>query len=134
MGLTFIRQRSLFALAMGALMAITLRCRRPGGKGREGPQGAADSRKDRGVEKGGRGPHAVHGRHADRAQDRRQLQGHHKDRDTLSTKEYWGEVQIADGKGGELKIPMQLGRAATTGLRDEIALSFRSGSTSRKVR
>jgi hypothetical protein len=31
-----------------------------------------------------------------------------KDRDTLSTKEYWGEVQMADGKGGELKIPVQL--------------------------
>jgi hypothetical protein len=31
-----------------------------------------------------------------------------KDRDTLSTKEYWGEVQMSDGKGGELKIPVQL--------------------------
>jgi hypothetical protein len=31
-----------------------------------------------------------------------------KDRDTLSTKEFWGEVQMADGKGGELKIPVQL--------------------------
>lgn len=31
-----------------------------------------------------------------------------KDRDTLSTKEYWGEVQMADGKGGELKVPVQL--------------------------
>ena len=31
-----------------------------------------------------------------------------KDRDTLSTKEYWGEVQMPDGKGGELKIPTQL--------------------------
>jgi hypothetical protein len=31
-----------------------------------------------------------------------------KDRDTLSTKEYWGEVQMPDGNGGELKIPVQL--------------------------
>jgi hypothetical protein len=31
-----------------------------------------------------------------------------KDRDTLSTKEYWGEVQMADGNGGETKIPVQL--------------------------
>jgi len=31
-----------------------------------------------------------------------------KDRDTLSTKEYWGEVQMTDGKGGELKIPVML--------------------------
>jgi hypothetical protein len=31
-----------------------------------------------------------------------------KDRDTLSTTEYWGEVQMADGKGGELKLPVQL--------------------------
>jgi hypothetical protein len=30
-----------------------------------------------------------------------------KDRDTLSTKEYWGEVQMMDG-GAELKIPVQL--------------------------
>jgi hypothetical protein len=31
-----------------------------------------------------------------------------KDRDTLSTKEYWGLVQMDDGKGGEVKIPVQL--------------------------
>lgn len=31
-----------------------------------------------------------------------------KDRDTLSTKEYWGEVQMSDGTGGEVKIPVQL--------------------------
>jgi hypothetical protein len=31
-----------------------------------------------------------------------------KDRDTLSTKEYWGEVQMADEKGAELKIPVML--------------------------
>lgn len=31
-----------------------------------------------------------------------------KDRDTLSTKEYSGQVVMADGKGGELKIPVGL--------------------------
>ena len=31
-----------------------------------------------------------------------------KDRDTLSTTEYWGEVRMADGNGGELKIPVEL--------------------------
>lgn len=31
-----------------------------------------------------------------------------KDRDTLSTKEYWGEVQMKDANGGDLKIPVML--------------------------
>jgi hypothetical protein len=31
-----------------------------------------------------------------------------KDRDTLSTKEYWGEVRMKDANGADLKIPVQL--------------------------
>ncbi len=31
-----------------------------------------------------------------------------RDRDTLSTKEYWGEVQMKDASGADLKIPVML--------------------------
>jgi hypothetical protein len=41
-----------------------------------------------------------------------------KDRDTLSTKEYWGEVRLRDARGKDLKIPVSLRTRAHFRLRN----------------
>ncbi len=106
MGLTFIRQRSLLALAMGALLAVPA---------------AAQEQKEEKAPKEPPTPEKI-AEWKKEAETRAlftadapvelKLVGNYKviskDRDTLSTKEYWGEVQMSDGKGGELKIPVQL--------------------------
>jgi hypothetical protein len=52
-----------------------------------------------------------------------------KDRDTLSTKEYWGEVRLRDAKGKELRHPVTLRTRANYRLRNcsfpQLRLDFR---------
>jgi hypothetical protein len=108
MGLKTTRQRSLLALAVGALLAV--------------PNAAfAQDQKDDKAPKEPPTPEKI-AEWKKEAEARMlftsespvelKLVGNFKviskDRDTLSTKEFWGEVQMADGKGGELKIPVQL--------------------------
>ena len=109
MGLTFIRQRSLLVLAMGGLLAVT------------SAAGAQDSKAE---EKGPKEPPtpekiAEWKKEAEtralftaKAPVEITLVGNYKviskDRDTLSKKEYWGEVRMKDAAGADLKIPVML--------------------------
>jgi len=55
-----------------------------------------------------------------------------KDRDTLSTKEYWGEVRLRDAKGKDLKIPVTLRTRAHFRLRNcafpQLRLDFKKAA------
>ena len=109
MGLNVTRQRSLLALALGAILAVP---------------SAAFAQEQKAEEKGPKEPPTPEkiAEWKKEAEARvlfaadtpieLTLVGNYKvisrDRDTLSTKEYWGEVQMSDGNGGELKIPVQL--------------------------
>lgn len=108
MGLTFIRQRSLLALAMGALMAIPSAAAAQAEKEEKGPKEPPTPEK---IAEWKKEAEARTLFMADTPVELKIVGNYkviNKDRDTLSTKEYWGEVQIADGNGAELKIPVQL--------------------------
>lgn len=107
MGLTFKRHRSLLAMALGSLLLIpaAASAQKEGEKAPKEPptpEKIAEWKKE------------AEGRvlFASDTPIELKLVGNYKviskDRDTLSTTEYWGEVQMADGKGGELKLPVQL--------------------------
>lgn len=108
MGLTFTRRRSLLALAMGAMLAVPFAVMAQEEKEEKGPKEPPTPEKIAEWKK------EAEGRALFTAETPIELKlvGNYKviskDRDTLSTKEYWGEVQMSDGKGGELKIPVQL--------------------------
>lgn len=109
MGLTIIRHRSLFALALGALLAVPAAAfAQEPGKEEKAPKEPPTPEKIAEWKK------EAEGRVLFTADTPIELKlvGNYKviskDRDTLSTKEYWGEVQMADGNGGELKLPVQL--------------------------
>ena len=108
MGLTFIRQRSLLVLAMGALMAVPSAAFAQAEKDEKAPKEPPTPEKIAEWKKDSEGRMLF----TENTQLELKLVGNYKviskDRDTLSQKEYWGEVQVADGKGGELKIPVQL--------------------------
>jgi hypothetical protein len=111
MGLTFIRQRSVFALAMGALMAISSAAAAQAEKDEKAPKAPKEPPTPEKIAEWKKEAEARALFSAD-APVEIKLVGNFKvitkDRDTLSTKEYWGEVQMADGKGAELKIPVML--------------------------
>jgi hypothetical protein len=100
------RQRSLLALALGSLLAVPVAAQQEkeekGPKEPPTPEKIAEWKKEA----------EARALFAADTPVEMKLVGNYKviskDRDTLSTKEYWGEVQMSDGKGGELKIPVQL--------------------------
>lgn len=108
MGLTNIRQRSLLALALGALLAVPSTAFAQEQKDDKAPKEPPTPEK---IAEWKKEAEARALFSADTPIEIK-LVGNYKviskDRDTLSTKEYWGEVQMADGKGGELKIPVML--------------------------
>lgn len=108
MGLTFTRRRSLFALAMGAMLAVPFAAMAQDEKEEKAPKEPPTPEKIAEWKKEAEGRALF----AAETPIELKLVGNYKviskDRDTLSTKEYWGEVQMSDGKGGELKIPVQL--------------------------
>jgi hypothetical protein len=108
MGLTFKRQRSLIALALGTLFAVTSAAFAQEQKDDKAPKEPPTPEKRAEWKKEAE----ARALFMDEAPVEIKLVGNYKviskDRDTLSVKEYWGEVQMADGKGGELKIPVQL--------------------------
>lgn len=108
MGLNTTRRRSLLALALGSLLAVPAAAFGQGEKEEKGPKEPPTPEKIAEWKKEAEGRVLFQ----DVAPVEFKLVGNYKviskDRDTLSTKEYWGEVQMSDGKGGELKIPVQL--------------------------
>ena len=106
MGLTLTRHRSLLVLAMGALLAVPAAAQEQkeekAPKEPPTPEKIAEWKKEA----------EARALFSADAPVELKLVGNFKviskDRDTLSTKEYWGEVQMTDGKGGELKIPVML--------------------------
>ena len=109
MGLTFIRQRSLLVLAMGTLLAVTsaaaaqdTKAEEKGPKEPPTPEKIAEWKKEA----------ETRALFTADAPVEITLVGNFKviskDRDTLSTKEYWGEVRMKDPSGADLKIPVQL--------------------------
>ena len=108
MGLTFSRQRSLLALALGALLAVPSAAIAQEQKDDKAPKEPPTPEKIAEWKKEAEGRPLF----AAETPIELKLVGNYKviskDRDTLSTKEYWGEVQMSDGKGGELKIPVLL--------------------------
>ncbi len=108
MGLTFKRQRSLLALALGGLFAVTSAAFAQEQKDDKAPKEPPTPEKRAEWKKEAE----ARALFMEESPVEIKLVGNFKviskDRDTLSTKEYWGEVQMADGKGGELKIPVQL--------------------------
>lgn len=108
MGLTFKRQRSLLALALGSLFAVTSAAFAQEQKDDKAPKEPPTPEKRAEWKKEAE----ARALFMEESPVEIKLVGNYKviskDRDTLSTKEYWGEVQMADGKGGELKIPVQL--------------------------
>ena len=108
MGLKSSRQRTLLALALGSLLAA------PSAFAQEQKQEEKGPKEPPTPEKIAEWKREAEGRALFTADTPVELKlvGNYKviskDRDTLSTKEYWGEVQMSDGKGGELKIPVQL--------------------------
>ena len=108
MGLTFKRQRSLIALALGSLFAVTSAAFAQEQKDDKAPKEPPTPEKRAEWKKEAE----ARALFAAETPVEIKLVGNYKviskDRDTLSTKEYWGEVQMADGNGGELKIPVQL--------------------------
>jgi hypothetical protein len=108
MGLTIIRQRARYAFLLGALLAAI-------------PAGAQESKEKDDKPKEPPTPEKI----AEWKKDSEAralfmaetpveitLVGNYKviskDRDTLSTKEYWGEVRMKDANGADLKIGVQL--------------------------
>lgn len=108
MGLTITRHRSLIALALGALLAVPSAVMAQEQKEEKAPKEPPTPEKIAEWKKEAEGRVLF----AADTPIELKLVGNYKviskDRDTLSTKEYWGEVQMADGKGGELKIPVML--------------------------
>lgn len=108
MGLTFKRQRSLLALALGSLFAVTSAAFAQEQKDDKAPKEPPTPEKRAEWKKEAE----ARALFIEETPVEIKLVGNYKviskDRDTLSVKEYWGEVQMADGKGGELKIPVQL--------------------------
>ena len=108
MGLTFKRQRSLIALALGGLFAVTSAAFAQEQKDDKAPKEPPTPEKRAEWKKEAE----ARALFAAETPVEIKLVGNYKviskDRDTLSTKEYWGEVQMADANGGELKIPVQL--------------------------
>ena len=108
MGLTFKRQRSLVALALGGLFAVTSAAFAQDQKDDKAPKEPPTPEKRAEWKKEAE----ARALFAAETPVEIKLVGNFKviskDRDTLSTKEYWGEVQMADDKGGELKIPVML--------------------------
>jgi hypothetical protein len=108
MGLKKTRRRSLLALALGSLLAVPATAFAQQGKDEKAPKEPPTPEKIAEWKK------EAEARPLFTAETpvEFKLVGNYKviskDRDTLSTKEYWGEVQMSDGKGGELKIPVQL--------------------------
>jgi hypothetical protein len=108
MGLTFKRQRSLLALALGGIFAMSSAAIAQEQKDDKAPKEPPTPEKIAEWKK------EAEARALFMAETPVELKlvGNYKviskDRDTLSKKEYWGEVQMPDGKGGELKIPVQL--------------------------
>ena len=108
MGLTFKRQRSLLVLALGGLFAVTSAAFAQEQKDDKAPKEPPTPEKRAEWKKEAE----ARALFMEETPVEIKLVGNYKviskDRDTLSTKEYWGEVQMADGKGSELKIPVQL--------------------------
>ena len=108
MGLTFKRQRSLLVLALGSLFAVTSAAFAQEQKDDKAPKEPPTPEKRAEWKKEAE----ARALFMEESPLEIKLVGNYKviskDRDTLSTKEYWGEVQMSDGKGGELKIPVQL--------------------------
>jgi hypothetical protein len=108
MGLKLTRRRSLLALALGSLLAVPAAAFGQEQKEEKGPKEPPTPEK---IAEWKKEAEARALFTADTPVEFK-LVGNFKviskDRDTLSTKEYWGEVQMSDGKGGELKIPVQL--------------------------
>jgi len=108
MGLTISRQRSLLALTLGALLAMPSAAFAQEQKDDKGPKEPPTPEKIAEWKKEAEGRALF----TSDTPIELKLVGNFKviskDRDTLSTKEYWGEVQMSDGKGGELKIPVLL--------------------------
>lgn len=108
MGLTFKRQRSLLALALGGMFAVTSAAFAQEQKDDKAPKEPPTPEKRAEWKKEAE----ARALFVEETPVEIKLVGNYKviskDRDTLSVKEYWGEVQMADGKGGELKIPVQL--------------------------
>ncbi|HEX6944343.1 MAG TPA: hypothetical protein VF128_15550 [Gemmatimonadaceae bacterium] len=108
MGLTFKRQRSLLALALGSLFVVASAASAQEQKDDKAPKEPPTPEKRAEWKKEAE----ARALFAAETPVEIKLVGNFKviskDRDTLSTKEYWGEVQMADANGGELKIPVQL--------------------------
>jgi hypothetical protein len=108
MGLTFKRQRSLLALALGGLFAVTSAAFAQEQKDDKAPKEPPTPEKRAEWKKEAE----ARALFAAETPVEIKLVGNFKviskDRDTLSTKEYWGEVQMADASGAELKIPVLL--------------------------
>ena len=108
MGLTFKHQRSLLALVLGGVFAVSSAATAQEQKDDKAPKEPPTPEKIAEWKK------EAEARALFMAETPVEIKlvGNYKviskDRDTLSTKEYWGEVQMADGNGGELKIPVQL--------------------------
>src|SRR5688572_9502734 len=108
MGLTFKHQRSLLALVLGGVFAVSSAATAQEQKDDKAPKEPPTPEKIAEWKK------EAEARALFMAETPVEIKlvGNYKviskDRDTLSTKEYWGEVQMADDKGGELKIPVQL--------------------------
>ncbi|HEX6316229.1 MAG TPA: hypothetical protein VFZ73_15275 [Gemmatimonadaceae bacterium] len=109
MGLKLTRQRTLLALALGSLLAVPATAfGQESGKEEKGPKEPPTPEKIAEWKK------EAEGRALFTADTPVELTlvGNYKviakDRDTLSTTEYWGEVRMKDGNGADLKIPVQL--------------------------
>lgn len=108
MGLNFTRQRTLAALALGTFLAASPvfaqqeKAEEKGPKEPPTPEKIAEWKKEA----------ESRALFMADAPVELTLVGNYKvisrDRDTLSTKEYWGEVRMKDATGAELKIPVQL--------------------------
>lgn len=108
MGLNFTRQRTLAALALGTFLAASPvfaqqeKAEEKGPKEPPTPEKIAEWKKEA----------ESRALFMADAPVELTLVGNYKvisrDRDTLSTKEYWGEVRMKDATGADLKIPVQL--------------------------
>jgi hypothetical protein len=106
MGLNLTRQRTLLAMALGSLLAVPATSF--GQEGKDAPKEPPTPEKIAEWKKEAEGRALFT---ADTPVEIT-LVGNYKviakDRDTLSTTEYWGEVRMKDANGADLKVPVQL--------------------------
>jgi hypothetical protein len=108
MGLTFIHKRSLLVLGVSALLAVPSALLAQEQKEEKGPKEPPTPEKIAEWKKEAE----TRALFMADAPVEITLVGNYKviskDRDTLSTKEYWGEVRMKDANGADMKVPVQL--------------------------